>query len=237
MRLLIVSDLHANRGALDTVDETVDAVAILGDIVDYGPDPGDAVGWARSRGTWVVLGNHDHAVATGCATGASPGWADLAEASVAWTREALTDADRVWLAALPRSLEFSFAGARFAAFHGAPSDPLHRYLPPETTEDAWRTELDGLEADWLLLGHTHRPFLRRVGHVTILNPGSLGQPRSGVPLATYALWEDGDVRFVHRRYDIDAVIKRLADRPMTADHYERLARTLRTGEVATTAPR
>ena len=232
MRLLVVSDLHANDGALRAIDESVDAVVVLGDLVDYGPDPGEVVDWVRANATWVVRGNHDHAVATGEPTGASPAWADLADASATWTRDALTADRRAYLGTLPMSLTFSFGGARFTAAHATPTDPLHRYLGPETAEESWRAELEAVDADWLLLGHTHRPLLRRVGSTTILNPGSVGQPRAGVPLATYAIWDDGDVILVHRRYDVSAVVARLRTRPVSADHLARLERTLRSGEIA-----
>lgn len=232
MRLLVISDLHANRGALAMVEETVDGVVVLGDLVDYGPDPNETVAWVRRNATWVVRGNHDHAVATGSATGASPTWADLAEASATWTRAALDGDERAYLGSLPVSASFLFAGTRFAAFHAAPTDPLYRYLGPETPEETWRAELETVDADWLLLGHTHRPLLRKVGPTTILNPGSVGQPRAGVPLATYAIWDDGDVFLVHRRYDIGPVVARLAERPGPEAHRARLERTLRSGEIA-----
>ena len=232
MRLLIIGDLHANGEALAAIDETVDGVVVLGDIVDYGPDPQAAIAWARRTATCAVRGNHDHAVATGAGTGAGKAWADLAEASAAWTRSVLDEADRAFLGGLPVSTTFSFAGATFAAFHAAPSDPLYRYLPPETPEAEWRAELEGVRADWLLLGHTHRPLLRRFGATTVLNPGSSGQPRAGVPLVTYAIWDDGDVILVHRRYAVERVVRRLAATSVGGRARARLARTLRTGEIA-----
>ena len=232
MRLLVIGDLHANSEALSTMGETVDAVVVLGDLVDYGPDPQAAIAWVRRTATYAVRGNHDHAVATGSRTGAGRAWADLAEASAAWTRSVLDEADRAYLGGLPVSTTFSFAGATFAAFHAAPSDPLYRYLPPETPEAEWRAELEGVRADWLLLGHTHRPLLRRFGATTVLNPGSVGQPRAGAPLATYAIWDDGDVILVHRRYAVERVIHRLAVTSLDRRARTRLARTLRSGEIA-----
>jgi putative phosphoesterase len=231
VRLLIVGDLHANAGALDSIHENVDAVAVLGDIVDYGPDPRGAIDWARRNATFAVRGNHDHAVLTGERTGAGPAWMDLAEESAAWTRSVLSNADLEYLDSLPTSLTFSFGGARFAAFHAAPSDPLYRYLPPETGQAEWRAEVERVDADWLLLGHTHRPLLRNVGSTVVLNPGSAGQPRAGAPFATYAIWEDGDVFLVQRRYAVEHVVDRLAATSLDERARSRLARTLRTGEI------
>ena len=235
MKLLVIGDLHANREALDAISDTVDAVVVLGDLVDYGPDPSEVVAWVRDRATFAVQGNHDHAVATGGPTGAGSAWADLAEESAAWTRDALDEADRAFLRALPTSLTFSFGGARFAAFHAAPSDPLYRYLPPETTEATWRAEVESVDANWLLLGHTHRPLLRQVGSLTVLNPGSAGQPRAGAPFATYAIWDDGDVFLPHRRYEVGRVARRIDATTLNDATKQRLIRTLRSGEIAGTS--
>lgn len=236
MRLLIVSDLHANLAALERVRETVDATVFLGDAVDYGPDPAAAVAWLRENATYAVRGNHDEAVAHGAPTGAAPAWADLAETSATWTRGVLEERDRAYLGELPVRLRFSFAGASFEAVHAAPLDPLYQYLPPETPEEEWRRQLAGVDADWLLYGHTHRPLLARYGGVTVLNPGSVGQPRAGAPLASYVVWDDGDVFLAARRYGVDETVERLErlrlDRSGTAE----LVRILRTGATRGRAP-
>jgi predicted phosphodiesterase len=64
-RILFISDLHANREALDSVLENVgyDEVFCLGDFVDYGPEPAECIDWARRNGIVTVIGNHDNAVA------------------------------------------------------------------------------------------------------------------------------------------------------------------------------
>jgi hypothetical protein len=67
-------------------------------------------------------------------------------------------------------------------------------------EDKLRAEMEGVDADVIPLGHTHIPTIRRVGNVHIVNPGSLGQPRHGLPSATYAVWEDGHLQIKHIDY-------------------------------------
>jgi putative phosphoesterase len=229
VRLLIISDLHANASALERVTERADAVVVLGDLVDYGPDPEATIDWVRRNATYVVRGNHDEAVASGAPTGASQRLADVAEESASWTRARLPVLDRRFLGSLPLHVEFSFAGSTFAAVHAAPSDPLRPYLRPDTPDDRWQIELASVQADWLLLGHTHLPFIRRFGAQTILNPGSVGQPRDGVPLASYMIWDDGDLFLVRRRYDVSNVTGRLGDVGFSRDGQERLTRLLQTG--------
>jgi predicted phosphodiesterase len=61
---------------------------------------------------------------------------------------------------------------------------------PEDSDD-WIREMDSVPADVLLVGHTHTPFIRRIGDRVVVNPGSLGQPKTGKPEACYAVWQDG----------------------------------------------
>jgi putative phosphoesterase len=236
MRLLIVSDLHANLAALERVVDKADAVVFLGDAVDYGPDPSPAVDWVRRTATWAVRGNHDEAVANGVPTGAAPAWAGLAEASAQWTRAALDAVDRAYLGSLPLRVRFSFGGARFEALHAAPLDPLYQYLPPETPEAEWERQLADVDADWLLYGHTHRPLLARHGAVTVLNPGSVGQPRMGAPLASFAIWDDGDVYLAARHYDTERTVGRLQQLPLERGDTAELVRIVRTGATRGRAP-
>ena len=120
--------------------------------------------------------------------------------------------------------------------HAAPLDPLYTYLPPETPEEEWRRQLAGVDADWLLYGHTHRPVLARFDGVTVLNPGSVGQPRHGMPLASYAIWEDGDVLLAGRRYDHERTVARLWQVPIDGSGTAELERILRTGATKGRAP-
>jgi len=228
MRLLIVSDLHANAAALEQVSQEADAVVVLGDLVDYGPDPEATIKWVREYATYAVRGNHDDAVASNGPTFAGGSLAWVAEETASWTRSRLSQADIGYLAALPLTASFSFGGAAFLAVHATPADPLHPYLFPEASEH-WSTELSLTDAEWLLVGHTHLPFALQFGAKTVVNPGSVGQPRDGIPLASYAVWEDGDLSLVRRQYDIAEVVRQLETTDLSAGARARLATVLRTG--------
>ena len=228
MRLLIVSDLHANTAALEQVSQEADAVAVLGDLVDYGPDPEATIKWVREYATYAVRGNHDDAVASNGPTFAGGSLAWVAEETAAWTRSRLCPTDIGYLASLPLTASFSFGGAAFLAVHSTPADPLHPYLLPEAAQH-WETELSLTDAEWLLVGRTHLPFALQFGAKTVVNPGSVGQPRDGIPLASYAVWEDGDVSLVRRQYDIAEVVRQLDATGLSADARTRLATVLRTG--------
>ena len=63
MRVLVVADIHGNRAALEAIQEPFDACVCIGDLVDYGPEPGPCVEWVRENALYCVRGNHDHGVA------------------------------------------------------------------------------------------------------------------------------------------------------------------------------
>ena len=63
MRIAIISDVHANLAALESIQEPYDVLLCLGDLIDYGPQPREAVQWVKERSLCVVRGNHDHALA------------------------------------------------------------------------------------------------------------------------------------------------------------------------------
>jgi predicted phosphodiesterase len=207
MRYLVLSDIHANVTALEAVlqhasGHEYDEIIVLGDLVGYGPDPNEVV--ARVRGLKpiaIIRGNHDK-VAAGLE--GAEGFNPTAQRAAAWTRAALTEEHRDYLAALPRGP--IAVDDQVEICHGSPFD-----------EDAYIFgEGDLAEAlafgrrPLCLFGHTHTPTAavlletreldvlfhgagdRRV--VTLegnrrymVNPGSVGQPRDGDRRAAYAV--------------------------------------------------
>lgn len=208
MKLLIVSDIHANPWALDAVLKdagSVDHVLFAGDAVNYGPDPRPVIARLRELGAIGVCGNHDHAVAWSTDPRASTAKQPIALAMRDWTRGQLNGADIAWLARLPLHLTVKIEDTSFALFHATPRDSLSDYSLVPTVSDAYLSEIvAGVDADVLVVGHTHLPFARECGRLRIVNPGSVGQPLDGDPRAAYALWQDGEIRSRRVAYDIDA---------------------------------
>ncbi|MFC7212106.1 metallophosphoesterase family protein [Natronoarchaeum sp. GCM10025321] len=200
MDIGVISDVHGNRVALDTVladMPPVDALVCAGDVVGYNPWPAECVDELRERRVPTVMGNHDRAVASGT----SFRFNNMAAAGVEHARKELDDEQLAWLDALPdERIDF---GGRMKLVHGHPDDP-DRYTYPD--EFSARM-LD--EEDVLVMGHTHIQHCERFGEGIVLNPGSVGQPRDGDPRAAYAVVDlDGMDVDLHRvEYDIDAVIE------------------------------
>ncbi len=214
MRIIIFADLHANLetlAALNTVEKPPDAVFFLGDAVGYGPDPAPCAGWLRAYVRHAVRGDHDYALATGADFASPPEMRPLAIATREHTIRQLRAVELKWLGELPTTLQIEMGGAKFFLAHGSPREPGARLFEFATmSENAIRAEIENVDADVILLGHTHVPAIRRVGNTHLVNPGSLGQPRHGLPSATFAVWDDGHLQIKHIDYNPTPTQNKLA---------------------------
>jgi predicted phosphodiesterase len=238
MRVLVISDIHANLTALEAVLEDApkyDAVWCLGDTVGYGPDPNECIERVSALPELICLiGNHDQAV-----LGLIPlsRFNRDAGAAAAWTQEILKEENRAYLETLPSKVTIE----EFTLAHGSPNQPIWEYILDPMTADR---NFDALETDYCLIGHSHLPliFQRPRGdsyavHLAnsqaepvnlapqmILNPGSVGQPRDGNPQAAYALLDTGEETWEMRRveYDVKDVQTRIIDAGLPDRHAIRI---------------
>ncbi|HET9756836.1 MAG TPA: metallophosphoesterase family protein [Candidatus Limnocylindrales bacterium] len=219
MRVAVLSDIHSNIVALDAVllhAADVDAIWHLGDVVGYGPEPDAVVARLSEREATGVRGNHD-AAAIG---GPEIDWFNPeARAAAEWTRDTMSSASRAWLADLPERLMIG----DMTLVHGSPRDPLREYI---TDSEVAAANLGVLQTTHGLHGHTHVPVawsatpdgvtlvqardttaLELGTSRTLLNPGSVGQPRDGDPRAAYLVLdlEVGRVTWHRVVYDIEPV--------------------------------
>ena len=195
MKLLILSDIHGNWAALQSVldaEADSDKILCLGDLVDYGPEPAACVAWAMQERdkSIFIQGNHDWGVALKMDPRSSPPFRHLTACTQAFSVAALSEEMLHFLGALKPIDSFEMFGKRCVACHAAPSDPLFRYLRTAEKDLADEITVAG-SPDFLFFGHTHWPLLKRIGRTTIVNPGSVGQPKDGDTRAPYAVWEDG----------------------------------------------
>ena len=216
MRILVVSDVHANLRALDAVIEAagpVDATWHLGDIVGYGPDPGGVVARLREIGATGVRGNHDAAALGGREIEL---FNTDARRAMEWTRSVLDADTRAWLEGQP----LRSSSGDYSLVHGSPRDPTWEYITSAATA---RANLRILATRYGLFGHTHLPAVHRENsgvtetltpsdgtavaldqRPTLLNPGSVGQPRDGNPRASYLVLDEehNEARWGRVAYDI-----------------------------------
>jgi predicted phosphodiesterase len=228
---LILSDIHANREALDAVLEdargSYDRIVCLGDLVGYGADPNYVVDWTRSNVASVIRGNHDKVC-----VGLDPLFVYniAAQKSAEWTQRTLTSENTSYLQNLARG---PLRVDDFDLVHGSPADE-DEYLIHAGDVARAREYLD---ARVTFFGHTHvqggfqvgRGGVRRVfagngaanaaGNVLeiqpdwqfLVNPGSVGQPRDMDPRAAYAIYtrEGRTVEFRRVKYDIRSAAEKI----------------------------
>ena len=232
MKIVIISDIHGNLAALNALPEhDFDELWCIGDLVDYGPNPHEVIEWVRQQAKATVRGNHDHAAGFSVDPRCSAPFKKLAEDTLSFTLSVCTQDDFGHLRSLPVRLELTTNSTRFYLVHAMPSDPLFGYCPGES--DRWKQEVAGINADVLIVGHTHTPFVRQVGSTTILNPGSLGQPKTGRPLACYAVWQDGEISLKEFEYPVAETIRGIRGMPIPEDEQDALIGLLESGSLPT----
>ncbi len=221
MRALIVSDVHSNLEALDAVIAHADGhggfdtVWCLGDLVGYGPDPSRCLERLRRFNLVVVAGNHDYAAA---AIIDASDFNGAAFTAIRWTAGQLVADEKRFLAELPQVALVP----PFTLVHGSLRAPIVEYLLHPSEAQA---TFDLLTTPYCLVGHSHYPFIcREMSPVpvflpfpegqpspldstrSIVNPGSVGQPRDRDNRAGYALFDSDASAVEHYRveYDIPA---------------------------------
>jgi protein phosphatase len=121
---------------------------------------------------------------------------------------------------------------RFFLCHATPSDPLFAYCPPDSS--SWNDETASVDADVLLVGHTHVPFIRHVADRIVVNPGSVGQPKDGGPEASYAIWEDGRFSLRKATYPVERTLEKIRRLGLPPEIARALRHLLEIGRPPTT---
>jgi predicted phosphodiesterase len=219
MKVAVISDIHGNRQAFESVLEAVAAsdaeeLWCLGDLVGYGADPDACVELAREHAAVCLAGNHDLAAIGEVPLAAFTRGAGLA---VQWTREVMSPANLAFLGGLgPQGQE-----GPVGLYHASPRDPVWEYVLSALLAGLC---LDEQRERVCLIGHSHvaLAFVRSAGELTtgeprragteldlkagewLLNPGSVGQPRDGDPRAAWLLLdlEEWTASYRRTKYDV-----------------------------------
>ncbi len=240
MRILVISDVHANYTALEAVLKdagTVDETWCLGDIVGYGPDPNAVVEEIRDiPNLTCILGNHDMA-----AIGKIPLEVFNAEArrTLEYHEKVLSASNMDFLRSLPSNLKVR---GEVSIVHGSPRDSVWEYILNTLSA---RLNFDHFTTPWCFVGHSHLQCMFQLDTDTdrvslapiragehfplrpraIINPGSVGQPRDRDPRAAYAIYDTDGTIWEPRRvmYNIPEVQQRIREAHLPEKHAIRLA--------------
>ena len=229
MRILLVSDLHANRPAIEAIREPFDVCLCMGDLVDYGAEPAPVIDWVRRKARACIRGNHDHMVAQNVVTAGGSGFKYLSAATRPISRQRISEADRRYLARLPVTQFLTLDGLRIMLVHASPRDPLDEYAPPEV--EFWKRRVEGLDVDLVCVGHTHVPYQLEANGVRVVNPGSVGLPRDGDPRASYAMIENGQISLRRVEYPVHEAIEALEAAPLPEQAKNLLSLVYRGGQI------
>ncbi len=229
MKIVVISDLHGNFDALRALPEVYDELWVLGDLVNYGPEPAAVVDFVKAKSTVTVRGNHDHSIAFDVDPRCSPRFQKIADTTRRYTASVLNNGQKGFLRQLPLHAEMLRQGTRFYLCHAKPANPLFGYCPEDSKD--WLSEVERIDADVLLVGHTHIPFIRQIGNRLVVNPGSVGQPKTGKPDACYAVWEDGSFELKSFPYAVDETVGKLKALSFPRDVERDLVTVLKTGSV------
>ena len=131
MKIVIISDLHGNFDALSALPESGDELWVLGDLVNYGPQPSEVVNFVRAHAAVVVRGNHDNAVGFEVEPRCNPRYHAMASATMQVSTAELDQAAKAFLRGLPKTKLVERDGKRFLLCHAIPSDPLYGYCARE----------------------------------------------------------------------------------------------------------
>jgi putative phosphoesterase len=232
-KILLISDIHGNFDALKAIPDDYDELWVLGDLVNYGPQPSEVIEFVREKAALVVRGNHDDAVAFHRDPRCSAVFRRAAEETRAYTESVLSREEKDYLADLPHYRWVRRGPWTFYACHAAPSDPLYLYLRKD--DPAWASESSQAGTDFLFVGHTHLPFLLQVGEQQVMNPGSVGQPKNGVAAAHFGIWQGGSGVLRSVNYPIAKTVARIREMPVSPETQEFLVKVLETGGVSKTS--
>ena len=213
MKVAVLSDIHGNFQALESVMEDVKAnnceqVFCLGDLAMAGPQPRMVIDYVRKQNNWTVIqGNTDKMIADFSpeilqnVKNNFPVMANALADDVIFIEEDKKD----YLRNLPAQKELTLEGVKLLLVHGSPrrnNEDILPDMPLKIIEEM----LEGTNADLIFCGHTHVPAGYQTNKKqTVVNVGSAGRPMTEEPKACYVIadFQDGGFSIEHRFIDYD----------------------------------
>lgn len=237
MKIVVISDIHGNLEALNKVLEYIDKlegekrVVCLGDIVGYGPNPAECFKIVESLTDKICLGNHEYAILD---EDFDYQMARYARKAIRWTRGILDEEIREVINKLPLQIEED----NVLYVHASPDDPMQwKYI--SNARNAYSSLIE-MKHSLCFVGHSHIPGIYAYNELqrnsidatlskddkTIVNVGSVGQPRDGSPMLSFAVFDDDNwnVEIIRLKYDYQKTMAKIKKANLPLLLAERLAR-------------
>jgi putative phosphoesterase len=216
MKIAVFSDVHGNITALEAVlsdiaARGVDKTVCLGDLAYKGPAPSECVTRLRSLGLPCTYGNTDEYLLDALNTDKYAGKPVLPY--LLWHTDLLNREDMEYLAGLPFEYRIEAEGQSFLFVHATPQS-CNRAIRQQDSAEAIQEELTGVQADWVVMGHIHTPFLFRFAQKTLVNCGAVGFSLDGEWRASYIIIDTKarSVQFLKVEYDIEQIARLAQER-------------------------
>jgi putative phosphoesterase len=230
----VVTDIHGNLPALEAalarIEELeIDRVYCGGDLVGYGPHPNEVCALIEDREIPTIYGNYDYAIGRdledcGCAY-PTQHERDLGQRSVDWTLAHTTQPAKDFMRGLPFDLRFEVGEQSVHLVHGSPRK-VNEYLFEDKPASLYERLAGAEDADALVFGHTHKPWVREYGGVLFVNCGSVGKPKDGDPRGAFAILRPGggglEVSIERVAYDAEAVAREVSAAGLPGEYAEKL---------------
>jgi putative phosphoesterase len=230
----VITDIHANLPALEAALARIEELGIErvycgGDLVGYGPHPNEVCALIEDRAISTIYGNYDYAIARdledcGCAY-VTQHDRELGQRSVDWTLAHTDRRAKDFMRDLPFDLRFEVGEKAIHLVHGSPRK-VNEYLFEDKPDSLYERLAAAEEADVLVFGHTHKPWVRERGGVLFVNCGSVGKPKDGDPRGAFAILRpDGrevGVTIERVAYDAGAVALEVAAVGLPGEFAEKL---------------
>jgi len=230
----VITDIHANLPALHAALARIDELGIEriycgGDLVGYGPHPNEVCALIQERRIPTIYGNYDHAIARdlddcGCAY-ITPHDRELGQRSVEWTLQHTDAASKAFMHELPFEAHFDVGGVPIHLVHGSPRK-VNEYLFEDKPARLYERLAAAEDAQALVFGHTHKPWVHDFGGVRFVNCGSVGKPKDGDPRGAFAILRPArdtvGVTIERVAYDAGAVAAEVRDAGLPAEFADKL---------------
>lgn len=224
MKIGIIADIHSNIYGLKSVLkelETADIILCAGDIVGYYTFVNEVFEEIKERNIQCVLGNHDAYLLKMIPISDNP----LVKESIDYTKKVITEENFNYLRKIAKlNLNVGIDDLKIRMYHGSPWDKFEEYIYPDFRKFDKFKEVN---ADLIILGHTHWPMIKKLGDTVIVNPGSCGQPRDYDTRASFAIFDTKTKQVSIKRvnYDIDKVCKDIQAKGFSEELIKILNRT------------
>jgi diadenosine tetraphosphatase ApaH/serine/threonine PP2A family protein phosphatase len=237
MKIVVISDIHGNLEALNRVLKYIDnmegekCIVCLGDIIGYGPNPTECFKIVESLTDKICFGNHEYAILD---EDFDYQMVKSARDAIRWTRGILSEETREAISRLPIQIEED----NVLYVHASPDDPMKwKYI--SNARNAYSSLIE-MKHSLCFVGHSHIPGIYAYNELhgysnkatlsrddkTIVNVGSVGQPRDGSPMLSFAVFDDDNwnVEIIRLEYDYQETMAKIEKANLPFSLAERLTR-------------